>query len=293
MAGLSCADLLHRRQPTRRIAAQEYDRHHFWWRFFCEYQRPRIATCGFVCDIFGQIPRTSGRVLGAPAFVHEMPTRLLIPHLDRATATTTRLGPESDIALQVLDRLDSGVFFVSCSGTLVGSNSAGIRLLKHSEGLCVTAGGVLVAVREQERHTLQVLLARSCRFSGGGASPTVQAMLLAGTSTDPALEILVTPLRRDEPHDAGSAEACVAVIARQSIPFIAPLTRLQHLFGVTEAEGRVAQQLARGKSVGDIAAEQGVSVSTVRTHVRRLLAKMGAASISDLTRRLGCLMPIR
>jgi len=47
------------------------------------------------------------------------------------------------------------------------------------------------------------------------------------------------------------------------------------LFDLTPAEARVARSLASGKTVEDIAADGGVSLSTVRTHVRGVLAKTG------------------
>lgn len=58
--------------------------------------------------------------------------------------------------------------------------------------------------------------------------------------------------------------------------------RLVDGYGLTQAEGRVAVCLAMGKSASEIAAEQVVSTATVRTHRKRIYAKMGVHSQQEL-----------
>jgi DNA-binding CsgD family transcriptional regulator len=45
------------------------------------------------------------------------------------------------------------------------------------------------------------------------------------------------------------------------------------MFGLTDAEARVADGLRLGKPDEDIASVLGVKVSTVRTHIKMILAK--------------------
>ena len=70
---------------------------------------------------------------------------------------------------------------------------------------------------------------------------------------------------------------CAAVLAMTPVtaPQAPPVELVQALFDLTPAEARVARSLASGKTVEDIAADGGVSLSTVRTHVRGVLAKTG------------------
>jgi DNA-binding CsgD family transcriptional regulator len=58
-------------------------------------------------------------------------------------------------------------------------------------------------------------------------------------------------------------------------PRAPPVELVQSLFDLTPTEARVARSLASGKTVEDIASDGGVSLSTVRTHVRGVLAKTG------------------
>ena len=62
---------------------------------------------------------------------------------------------------------------------------------------------------------------------------------------------------------------------------------LAAVFGLTPAESRVAALLALGGTAADVATSLGVSESTIRTHVRNVLAKLGVASKTELVRLLG------
>jgi DNA-binding CsgD family transcriptional regulator len=70
---------------------------------------------------------------------------------------------------------------------------------------------------------------------------------------------------------------CFAVLALTPMtrPQAPPVELVQSLFDLTPAEARVARSLASGKTVEAIATEGEVSVNTVRTHVRQVLAKTG------------------
>jgi DNA-binding CsgD family transcriptional regulator len=62
---------------------------------------------------------------------------------------------------------------------------------------------------------------------------------------------------------------------------------LEPVFGVTPAEQRTLVLLLQGSSVTEIAAELQKSVLTVRTHVKRLYAKLGVQSREQMFARVG------
>ena len=70
---------------------------------------------------------------------------------------------------------------------------------------------------------------------------------------------------------------CAAVLAMTPVtaPRAPPVELVQSLFDLTPAEARVARSLASGRTVEDIASDGGVSLNTVRTQVRGVLAKTG------------------
>jgi len=53
---------------------------------------------------------------------------------------------------------------------------------------------------------------------------------------------------------------------------------LKQAFGLTPAEGRVANSLLGGKTAEETAEGLGVSLETVRTHIKRAYAKLGVSS---------------
>ncbi|WP_295645489.1 helix-turn-helix transcriptional regulator [uncultured Methylibium sp.] len=62
--------------------------------------------------------------------------------------------------------------------------------------------------------------------------------------------------------------------------------------GLTGAETRILQALSNGMGPKEIARRQGVSLSTVRTHVRSVRSKTGSPSIRDLIRQVSSLPPV-
>ena len=55
---------------------------------------------------------------------------------------------------------------------------------------------------------------------------------------------------------------------------------------LTPAQARVAARLAEGMTPEQIAAAQGTSLATVRTHIREVLARLGARRVADVVRML-------
>ncbi|RDW13278.1 alpha/beta fold hydrolase [Paracoccus thiocyanatus] len=62
--------------------------------------------------------------------------------------------------------------------------------------------------------------------------------------------------------------------------------RLQQAFGLTSAEAEVAQQFFLLRNLDAVAAQRGVSLLTVRTQIKTIMAKMGTPSNIDLMRLL-------
>lgn len=56
------------------------------------------------------------------------------------------------------------------------------------------------------------------------------------------------------------------------------LADLRQVFGLTPAEALVAHHLLCGKTAEEVAADLGVRLETVRTHIKRTYAKMGVGS---------------
>lgn len=115
----------------------------------------------------------------------------------------------------------------------------------------------------------------------------------------PQGELVVTawaaPRRRDSIwlHSVSAASdlllhTCVLVQLVRPGQRITP-SLLMKLYGLTAAEARLAKELVQGSAVEDYALKFSVSVATVRTQLRQVLAKTGFARQQDLVRHLAAI----
>lgn len=95
--------------------------------------------------------------------------------------------------------------------------------------------------------------------------------------------------KRAEPSELVRAVSCVARGQRYLDPELAPRLALAQLGGasdpvssLTEKEFAVFIQLARGRSVAEVAESQNLSQSTVGTHLYHIKQKLNAANAAEL-----------
>jgi len=95
---------------------------------------------------------------------------------------------------------------------------------------------------------------------------------------------------RDRSSDL--AQEAVAVLAITSASFKGgSLALVQSLFDLTPAEAALAQRIALGQSVEEIAQSHGRSVHTLRSQLKSVLAKMGCSRQAELAYIITSLVP--
>jgi DNA-binding CsgD family transcriptional regulator len=107
------------------------------------------------------------------------------------------------------------------------------------------------------------------------------------------LALEVAPLRPSASPFAEPRPSCLVFIRDPQAPIA--VARLRELFGLTRMEGAIAAALTRGHSPEEIAAGMGIGIATVRSHVKRLLAKTGthrqAEAVTLLARSVTTIHP--
>ena len=181
----------------------------------------------------------------------------------------------------MLDEIDYGMLLLADDSTVVHANHAARSELDASHPLQLIGGDLRVAhpqdllpLRDALAGARQRGLRRLVNLGQGEHRVSVAVVPLAAASGDesPPLTLLVF----------GKRQVCEALSAHW-------YARSHHL---TPAEARVLAALCEGRRPSEIAAAQGVALSTVRTQIGSVRAKTGAESIRALVRQVAVLPPL-
>jgi DNA-binding CsgD family transcriptional regulator len=270
--------------------------------FYCDFGR-RLGlryVVGTVAPLgaAGVMPIGLHRPEGATPF-GEGERRLLeqvLPHLRRALQLRHRLkASEAAAGLAALDGMPTAALVVDAEMRVLVANLAAEALAAKGAGLAlqreVGLGRGAAVVARARRHADGAVLASLVRATalGGSAGGAVR---LQDTADATAVVALVAPLPKrlsDKPAGGVGRVAGRALILLRDLAAAPPLPTvglLREVFGLTRAEAEVARGLAGGNTKKAVAAGRGSRESTVRTHVRAVLEKTGAANLRELERLL-------
>jgi DNA-binding NarL/FixJ family response regulator len=105
----------------------------------------------------------------------------------------------------------------------------------------------------------------------GALNAGASGFLLKRTSPEDLIAAIHTVAAGDSLLSPSVTKRVIERVAQQPAAELAPDQRLEHL---TPREREVLEQVARGLSNGEIAAELVIEESTVKTHVKRILMKL-------------------
>jgi DNA-binding CsgD family transcriptional regulator len=263
--------------PNRIVIGEDLISPAQWERseFYCDY-----ASKGDMYDIVGcvlEVMPTQVACLGIhrgrgqPRF-NEADRRHVgefALHLRRALVLRARLEQAEQAKTWALDALamsNASFFVVDAQCKVIYATPSAASLAGPGRALRVRAGHLGV-----DSPTLGPKFARmvaaAVATAQGTPSTQADALALPQPSGFP-LTIAVSPLPEltDSPPRA-------LVFVKDTSKGPVDTFRLQSLFGLTAAEAGVAEALTRGESVQEISETLGVSMNTVRTHVKQVLAK--------------------
>ena len=209
--------------------------------------------------------------------------RRLLPHIRQyvkvrqALANAGALGRSLD---EMLATTGAGILQLDWRGRILEANDRARALLRTADGL-FDEGGFLFARGPEDDAGLQRLLSRA--LPQFGAQGVAGSMMVRRSGVLPPLRLEVTPVGSPEEYRAWPVAALVLVSDPGSRTHIDP-GLVGSALGLSQVESRVAALLAEGKTVGEIASATGRKVSTIRTHVQHIFAKLGVTRQADLVR---------
>lgn len=213
----------------------------------------------------------------------------LIQHLAAAVKAFRRNQHFHDghmVGELLLQRSRRPSLLVRGSGAILFANLAAKRVMEAATVLMARDGRVAAPATESDARLQQALLDLGTGSEAGNGAERA-AMGLRDTASGRIVPACLWRLPRRDGRGALAALASGMLVLAESADDTAsdPMV-LVAMFGLTPAEARVANLLVTSHPPKAIAAALGLSVVTVRHHIRRLLAKTGSSDLRDLTRQI-------
>lgn len=210
---------------------------------------------------------------------------ILLPHLERSAQIEQRLSMAQlgrNLALEALNNLSIGMMLVAVDGQIRFCNAVAEKFLSGSHGLGLRHGR-LRAKNERANALLQWAIEGCCRTSAGKSSVSGGPLFLPAGETR-RLSLLVTPA--PSPLSYGKPEPLAAIFIGQpgGDRHRVAQAALADIYSLTRAEAALAAALLSGDSLAEYAERSGVSIHTVRTQMKHILAKSGFGGQADLIR---------
>ena len=211
---------------------------------------------------------------------------VLRPHLARAAVLAARLHLErAQAASQTLAALGLAALVLDEAGSVLTANA----LIEGMGHLVHWRAGDRMALKDKSAN--DILGDALARVKLGDHSG-VQSFPVRDPVNDSPMVGHVVPIRFSA-RDIFARSTAVFILIPVAAPHSPPVELVMSLFDLTPAEARVARGLAAGKTVDDLAGDNGVSPNTVRVQVRAVLEKTGCQRQTDVVALLGGLSAVR
>lgn len=183
---------------------------------------------------------------------------------------------KTDFGAAALNRLPMGVVIVDKDAHVLFMNNSASDIFALSDGVDVGPTGIFRTAKVAETKNLHVMIADAAHDGVNGKEEDREggALSVSRPSFKRPFSLLVVPLPDDE--DISSDNGNVAVFVNDPEKYNEPPTNvLARLYGLTDAEARLLQALIVGKKLETVAEDNGVSMNTVRSHLKQVFRKTG------------------
>jgi DNA-binding CsgD family transcriptional regulator len=182
--------------------------------------------------------------------------------------------------LAMLDEVDYGLLLVSADARVAHVNQAARVELDASHPLRVL-GHELRARNQQDAALLHGAFVNARRG---------MRRLLILRDGDRHVNVSIVPLA--VPFAVEPAAGILIILGKRQVCEQLSIQGYARVHRLTPAETRVLIALSQGTQPNDIAVQQGVAISTVRTQINNIRLKTGALSIAALVRQVAVLPPL-
>lgn len=208
----------------------------------------------------------------------------LMPHLWRALQlrrSFLALDRRSAALAEACDRVAAGYIGLDPDGRILFVNDAARRMSARDDGLALDRSGKLYAVHRGANRRLGELAAD---VAAGGAGGVARVPRPNGG----AYAVMVAPLCLDEgPNKEGSRKRGVLFVIHDPLGRVPPAPQfIADLFGLPLGSATLLAALAAGEELKDYAMRAGISMNTVKFHLKTAYARTGTRRQSELMRMI-------
>ncbi|MCR0982799.1 helix-turn-helix transcriptional regulator [Roseomonas populi] len=209
-------------------------------------------------------------------------------HAMRLRSGMGLLRADLDIALGALDALEAAVLVLKEGGVIALANLPARRLLDRQDGIRSAPGGRIALRQQAEQSRLDAMVGRALAAQLGTIAASPDGIMLVSRDGGRApLSLLVAPFKPGRREAAERQPPMALVLVSDPDRRAVGLGELAaQLYGLTPAEGAMAEALAAGHSPEEIAERRAVRISTVRTQIQSILSKTGTTRQMELMRLL-------
>lgn len=181
--------------------------------------------------------------------------------------------------LRVFDEIDYGLLLLDPQGRILHANHLARHELAQRHILRACSGSLMGNTPEHSERIQQAL----------DAALRGQRRLVLMRDGERDLSMAFTPLSHPLEDDRPTV---LVVLSRQNVCDNLAVRMFARALALSPAEEVVLLALCRGLDIQEIAAENGVAVSTIRSQIKTLREKAGASSIRRLLQRINSLPPV-
>ena len=220
--------------------------------------------------------------------------RVLIPHLQRAIQLNRRLADAEALAstaLAAIEGLSHGVLLVSGTGAVRHANATARAILAARDGL-YSDNGELRTLRHDDTARLRMAISTAASVVAGAGTSASGTMRLGRTGGRQPLVVLVCPLTSGPRVGLGESAPVGLFTTDPERGSDLHEHDLVTEYYLTQAEARLAIQLAMGHDLESAARRLGVAPATVKSNLKSVFEKTGCRRQSELVRVLLATPPV-
>jgi DNA-binding CsgD family transcriptional regulator len=210
----------------------------------------------------------------------------LAPHLLRVAQLNRQfasLEARTAAAEGALERLATAMLVLNADGQVIYLNQQADRIMAAADGITIRSGKLEIYKSEESR-ALRGLIASAAASQSNIRSQPGGVMAITRRSGHGRYEVLAAPISDTTIRFGFSGPLVVVFIRQPDSTMTTPMEWLRQIYGLTAAEGRLMQALVAGDSLDGAASRFSVTRETVRSQLKAVFQKTGAASQGDLIR---------